>query len=263
MKAHKSPRSAKKERKLKKTLPRPGDGVYNKIYTTETADGSEIVIVMHKQKANTFAFTKNIDDMMRSNPNVRESFGFDNLFLRVHEDNGNDVYAVEYTNQRNEKKVKHATVYHRKPGGETSKAKREKWARNVLVRQFNKYGSAQYARQDWQQEKFEYGGDLASDKWTNYLPDFITFQSVASIMREDFGYGEKPLTCDDMANNRELVEMYFGPDKVDEGVKALKSLSEVKFSTASDEEKDSEDRPYESDEDVDDDEVHEEGESES
>ena len=69
---HKSPRAAKKQQQLKKKLPPCGDGKNNKIYTNCTADGSEVAFAMHKKKSDTFAFTKNIDDAMKTNPTIKE-----------------------------------------------------------------------------------------------------------------------------------------------------------------------------------------------
>ena len=221
MMEHKSPRSAKKQQKLKKALPPPGDGYINKIYTASTADGGEVAMCMHKSKANEFAFTLNIDNVLKSNPNVKDHMGIDNVFLRVDPDDGNKPYGIEYTNSEKKARTKRASIYHRKPSRETSKEKREKWARTTLVKGFNRYGQAKYSKQDWGEEKFEYGGDLETSKWTDYLADFITNDAVASVMKEDFAFGSKPLTCADMAKNRELVEMYYGPDKIDAGIGAL------------------------------------------
>ena len=257
LKQHKSPRSAKKQRKAKKSLPPPGDGKYNKIYTTRTADGSWIAFVMHKKNANSYGFTKPVDDQIRKNPIIKEAFGFDNIFLKVDPDNGNEYWCVEYTNRRKETRVKYATIYHRKPSNDKlendgDKEKREAWARKCLVRFFNKYGAAKYADNDWGEEKYEYGGDLQTGKWTDYLADFITNESVASVMKEDYAFGTVPLTCDEMADNRNLVEMYFGPEKIDEGIKALRAKGS-KFSSG-DSDTDSDPKPYESEDDADDDE---------
>ena len=249
LKQHKSPQSAKKQRKLKKALPPSGDGKYNKIYTTCTADGSWIAFVMHKKTANHHAFTKPVDDRIQRDPIVKEAFGFDNIFLKVDPDNGNEYWCVEYTNQRKESQTKYASIYHRKPGNDGSKEKREAWARKCLVRFFNKYGAAKYADNDWGEEKYEYGGDLETTKWTDYLADFITNDCVASVMKEDYAYGNVPLTCDEMADNKTLVEMYFGPDKIDEGIKALRSKGSKFHSGDSD--SDSDPKPYESEEDED------------
>jgi glutaredoxin len=248
LKQHKTPRSAKKQRKQKRALPKPGDGKYNKIYTTATADGSIIFFCVHKKKANEYAFTKNIDDILNGNPNVRETMGIDNIFQKVDPDNGDEPYSVEYINKDKESRTKFATIYHRKPSGESTKAKREKWARRVLVKYFNKYGSAQYAPKEWGAEKFEYGGDLQTSKWTDYLSDYITNASVASVMKEDLAFGDKPLKCEEMAENTMLVEMYYGPDKIEEGKRALLALGKGNtFTTGSDLE--SNGNPYESEDD--------------
>jgi hypothetical protein len=246
LRQHKTPRSAKKQRKQKRTLPKPGDGKVNKMYTTKTADGSVIVFCMHKRKAGEHAFTKNIDDVLNANPNVRETMGIDNMFLRVHPDNGNEPWGIEYVNKDKETKTKYATIYHRKPSTESTMAKREKWARMTLIKHFNKYGSVQYSQRDWGAEKFEYGGDLETTKWTDYLADYITNASVASVMKEDFGHGEKPLKCEDMAKNDMLVEMYYGPDKMEEGKLALLTLAKGNTFTTGESDVESDGKPYES-----------------
>lgn len=246
LKQHKTPRSAKKQRKQKRALPKPGDGKYNKIYTSVTADGSVIFFCMHKRKANEYAFTKNIDDVLNANANIREVMGIDNIFQKVDPDNGDEPYAVEYLNKDKEARTKFATIYHRKPNTESTKAKRDKWARRVLVKYFNKYGSAQYAQKDWGTEKFEYGGDLENSNYTDYLSDYITNANVAAVMKEDFGFGDKPLKCEEMAANDMLVEMYFGPDKIEEGKLALLSLGKGSTFTTGETDAESNANPYES-----------------
>ena len=111
---------------------------------------------------------------------------------------------------------------------------------------FNRYGSAQYSKNDWGEEKYEYGGDLASDQYTDYLADFITNDDVAHVMKEDFAYGAKPLKCAEMAANEALVEMYYGKAKIEEGVAALKRKS-TGFTTPEDD--GDELTPYQSDDD--------------
>ena len=251
MKIHKSPRAAKQTQKLKKALPPPGNGRINKIYTTGCADGSVIAFAMHKKKPNEFAFTKVVDDQLKAKPELKEAMGIDNVFLRVDPDNGNRNFAVEYTNKSGDSMTKYASIYHRKPNSETTKAKRETWARRSLIRHFNTYAGSKYIEKNWGEEKFEYGADLEASKWTDYLADFINNEDVAKVMKEDFAYGDQPLTCTEMAGNRELVEMYYGPDKIDEGIRELQSKS--KNFHAGDSDNDSIPVPYQSDEDGDDD----------
>ena len=249
LKKHKTPRSAKKRRKQKRALPKPGDGRVNRIYTAVCADSSIIVFIMHKRKVGEHAFTKTIDEILGANANIRETMGIDNLFLRVDPDNGNEPWGIEYVNKDKETRVKYATIYHRKPSGESTKAKREKWARRVLVKYFNKYGSAQYAQKEWGAEKFEYGGDLETTKWTDYLSDYITYASVATVMKEDLCFGENPLSLEKMAEDDMLVEMYYGPDKIQEGKQALLSLAKGTGFSTGETDTESNGKPYESESD--------------
>jgi len=249
LKRHKTPRSAKKQRRQKRALPKPGNGKYNKIYTSVTADGSVVMFVMHKKRANEFGFTRNIDDVLNANPNIKEVMGIDNIFLRVDQDNGNVPYSVDYLNKDGEARTKFASIYHRKPTTESTKANREKWARRVLVKYFNKYGSARYSQKNWGAEVFEYGGDLATSEWTDYLSDYITNADVAKVMKEDLGFGEEPLTCEEMAANTMLVEMYYGPNKIEEGKEALLLLGKGKTFNTGESDAESASNPYETDDD--------------
>ena len=247
MKQHRTPASAKKNRKTKLTrgLPPAGDGRYNKVYTYTTLDGSEITIIMHKSKTDAFAFTKPIDNLINQNESIKDGFGFDNVFFRVDANNGNEIYSVEYGTGTT-KKLKFATVYHRKPSSTTSKEKREKWAKRVLVPLFNKYGSLKYTDEAWKVERFAYGADLESPHHVDYLSDFITNRDVAQVMKDDYAYSDNPLSFDDMASNRTLVEMYYGPNKVDEGIETLLSMK-VTFNPDDDGSM-SDPKPYQSDE---------------
>ena len=247
-KKHKTPKKAKKLQQKKRRLPDAGDGTYNRVYTIATADGAVVVIVMHKKKANEPAFTKNIDDQLANHSNIRDALGIDHLFKKVDPDNGDQPLAIEYLTKDKESRTKYFTVYYRKPSSPTTKAKREKWARKTLIVGLNKYGQAKYARQDWGAEKFEYGGDLENE-WTDYLADFLTYDDVAKIMKEDFSFSDDPLTCEQMASDSDLVEMYFGPHKVEQGKRALLRAARA-FHTADD---DAEVKPYQSEEDDDDD----------
>ena len=87
--------------------------------------------VMHKKTANHHAFTKPVDDRTQREPIVKEAFGFDNIFLKVDPDNGNEYWCVEYTNQTNETRTKYASIYQQE--------KREAWAHKCLVPFINKY----------------------------------------------------------------------------------------------------------------------------
>ena len=101
---------------------------------------------MHKKKSDTFAFTKNIDDAMKSNPTIKESMGIDNVSMRVSPDNGDEPYSIKYkTKDTKEDRIKYAMIYHRKPTGQTTKSKREKWARNGLLPGFNRYDQAKHS----------------------------------------------------------------------------------------------------------------------
>jgi hypothetical protein len=210
-------------------------------------DDSSIAFVMHKKNYGEYAFTKTADDMIRKDPKVMQAFGLDNIYLRVDPNDGNQHLLIEYINRDKQVRHKTASIYHRKPNGVSSKAKREKWARNVLVTYFNKYGQAKYSDKDWGDEKFEYGGDLETSRWCDYLGDFITNDCIVEIMKQDYGFGDKPLTCEEMANDRQLVEMYFGPQKVDEGIAALRSKGKTFHTGETDSEV--EPHPYESEDD--------------
>jgi len=245
LKQHRSPPEIKQEQKLKKAFPPPGNGKCNRIYTTGTMDDSSIAFVTHKKNYGEYAFTKTVDDMIRKDPKVMRAFGLDNIFLRVDPNDGNQHLLIEYINRDKQVRHKTATIYHRKPHGVSSKAKREKWADNVLVPYFNKYGQQKYSDRDWGDEKFEYGGDLETGRWCDYLGDFITNDCVVSVMKEDYGFGKDPLTCEKMAEDRQLVEMYFGPAKVEEGIASL--LSHGKQFHTGETDSDAEPMPYESD----------------
>ena len=210
-------------------------------------DDSEIVIVMHKKNAGEFAFTKTADDMMKKDPAIMQAFGFDNIYLKVDPDNGNEFLSKEYTSKNGEVRFKTASVYHQKPSTTTSKSNHEKWVKKVLVPYFNKYAQSKYSDAGYGSEQFEYGGDLETEKYCDYLGDFLTNSSIAGIMKEDYAYGETPLTLEDMSKDRQLIEMYFGLDKVDEGIEAL--LSKTNSIQNSDFELDLEPKPYESDQD--------------
>ena len=221
IKNNKSPKSARKQRKtkMKKTFPPPGSGKVNRLYTYGTQDSSNLALIMHKKNAGEGAFTKTVDDQIRKNPELKEAMGIDNLCFRVDPDNGSKPYAIEYTNKFKEKKVKYMSVYQYK-SSDTTKPKREKWAAN-LIKFFNRHGSAKYSPNDWGEEKFEYAGDIEDGDDPYFLGDFLTNADVANVMKTDFAYSEKPLTCAELAGRRDIVELYYGPDKVDEGVSAL------------------------------------------
>ena len=246
-KRNKSVTLAKKMRQQQKALPPAGNGKYNRIYTVGCMDDSDVVFVMHKRNSNEYAFTKVVDDVIRKDPAVKSAFGFDNLFLRVDPNNGNEYLAIEYTNRDKKTRNKYATIYQRKPNGDSRKEKREKWAKKVLVPMFNKFGQAKYCDGKWGDERFEYGGDLETDKWYDYLGNFITNQDVANIMKEDYAYSNTPLSPADMAKDRRLVEMYYGPEKVEEGIATLLSQG-AKFRTG-DTDSEQELKPYESEND--------------
>ena len=65
----------------------------------ERTDDTEIVIVMHKKTAGNFAFTKTVDDMIKADPDVRDAFGFDNLYYKVDPTNGSEPLVIEYQNK--------------------------------------------------------------------------------------------------------------------------------------------------------------------
>ena len=88
---------------------------------------------------------------------------------------------------------------------------------------------------------------METEKYCDYLGDFLTNGAIADIMKEGYAYGETPLAFEDMAKDWQLIEMCFGPDKVDEGVEAL--LSKTNSIQSSDFELDLEPKPYESDQD--------------
>ena len=221
IKTHKSPKSARKQRKvkIKKLFPPPGNGKVNRLYTFGTQDSSNIAIVMHKKNAGEGAFTKTVDDQICKNPELKEAMGINNLCFRVDPDDGSKPYAVDYTNKFKEKKVKYTSVYQHKSSN-TTKPKREKWGGN-LIKFFNRHGSAKYAPNDWGEEKFEYGGDIDDEDDPYFLADFFTNADVAHVMKTDFAYSAQPLTCTQLTERRDVVELYFGPGKIDDGVSAL------------------------------------------
>ena len=76
-----------------------------------------------------------------------------------------------------------------------------------------------------------------------------TNNAVASMMIEDFAYSKSPLLCTQILENTELVEMYYGPKKIDQGKRTLLSKSKP-FKTA-DSNNGSDLKPYQSEEDDD------------
>ena len=121
MKQHRSPPSCKRQKgRPKKPLPPPGNGKYNHIYTAACVFDTEIVIIMHKKTAGNFAFTKTIDDMIKADPDVRDAFGFDNLYYKVDPTNGSEPLVIEYQNKNGDQRKNFATVYVRKPSFQIS-----------------------------------------------------------------------------------------------------------------------------------------------
>lgn len=222
-KHNRSPPAEKIKRNKLKELPAPGCGKYNRIYTVCCMDGSDIVFVMHKRNHNEFAFTKVIDNMIGDEPALKSIFGFHNVFMRVDPHDGKKPLATN-TKQR------YPTIYHRKLNGVSTKERREQWAEKVLVPLFNKFGQTKYRDGKYGDEKFQYGGDLETSTWCDYLGDFITNQDVADVMKNDVIYSGMQLVPANMARDQALVKMYYGPEKVDEGIATL--LSQKTMSTA-------------------------------
>jgi hypothetical protein len=202
---------------------------------------------MHKKEPGAFAFTLTADEQIKSSQQIKEAFGLDHVFLRVSDHSGNEYYCVEYQNKDRVQKKKYANVYLRKPKHQSTEKKRGAWGRN-LAHYFNKYSDKKFSSKGFGTEYFKYAGELHNNGWINYLADFITNDDVVTIMMEDYSLGEKPLTCDAMAKDSDLVEMYFGPKKILEGKAALLSRSNA-FNAAESEEEDSKLKPYESEDD--------------
>ena len=244
---HRSPPASKHKTIAKRGVPPPGKGKANRVYTTRCVDESEVVIVTHKKTAGEYAFTKTVDDMIWKDLAIKQGFGFDNIYPMVDPENGNEVMSKEYQNKNGDTRRKTPTVYHQKPKGCSSTSKWQKWAKKVLLPYFNKYAQSKYSDAGYGSERFEYGGDLESSKYHDYLSDFLTNKAVAQVMKDDYAYGDPPLSCEDMTQDKQLVEMYFGPNKVDEGIEALLSLDK-NFTGDSEQDEDIELKPYESDE---------------
>ena len=246
LKMHSPPKSARKQRKhkLKKQNPPPGDGKTNVIYTCGTIDESKIALAMHKKTPGEPAFTKPVDDKLRRDPAARDAFGIDGIYPRCDPDDGNQPLAIPYTNQKKEDKVKYFSIYHAKSDG-TTKPRREHWGRDCLTKQFNRHASASNSMNKWGEEKFAYGGELEDDNHVHYLADFLTNDVVAQIMKDFFAIGEHPLTCAQLAETPEAIELYFGPSKMEEGKMAL--LKKANSFNLPDDNSDSELKPYESD----------------
>ena len=170
MKQHRSLPSCKCQKgRPKKPLPPPGNGKYNCIYTAACVDDTEIVIIMHKKTAGNFAFTKMVDDMIKADPDVRDAFGFDNVYYKVDPTNGSEPLVIEYQNKNGDHRKKYATVYVRKPKGSTNKKKHQKWAQKCLVPYFNKFAQSKYSQAGYGSEQLEYRGDLETDKAVDLL----------------------------------------------------------------------------------------------